>query len=85
MKIHVHIDRLVLDGLPIHGHSAPIIREAVEAELGRLLMESRPESAAAGGAAIANVRTPAIHIPPTAAPGPIGRSVAQAIHGGMPQ
>ena len=39
MTIHVHIERLVLDGLPVALAEGHLVREAVEAELTRLLAE----------------------------------------------
>ena len=39
MNIHVHIERLVLDGLPVAPGRGDLVREAVEAELTRLLAE----------------------------------------------
>lgn len=39
MRIHVSIDRLVLKGLQVPHHQREALREAVAAELGRLLSE----------------------------------------------
>ena len=36
MKINLHIERLVLDGLPIAHHHGPQVQTAVERELARL-------------------------------------------------
>ena len=38
-NIHLNIDRLILDGLPIDRAQAPAVQAAVEAELSRLLTE----------------------------------------------
>jgi len=37
MIVNFHIDRLVLDGLPAGSHEGPLVRDALEAELARLL------------------------------------------------
>jgi hypothetical protein len=37
MTIRVHIERLVLDGLPLERRHAPAVRQAVETELARQL------------------------------------------------
>lgn len=37
MKINLDIERLVLDGVPIDHHDAPLVQTAVEGELTRLL------------------------------------------------
>ena len=39
-NIHLHIERLVLDGLPIDRGQGPHVQAAVEAELTRLLTEN---------------------------------------------
>ena len=39
MNINVHIERLILDGLPVKGSDGSIIQAAVETELSRLLGE----------------------------------------------
>jgi hypothetical protein len=39
MNIQVHIDRLILEGVPVESARHPILRAAVEAEIGRLLIE----------------------------------------------
>lgn len=37
MKINLHIERLVLEGLPIAHHQGPLVQAALERELTRLL------------------------------------------------
>ena len=39
-NIHLHIERLILDGLPIECAQGPHVQAAVEAELARLLTEN---------------------------------------------
>ena len=39
-NIHLHIERLILDGLPIERAQGPHVQAAVEAELARLLTEN---------------------------------------------
>jgi hypothetical protein len=38
-SVNLHIERLVLEGLPIGTHEGPQLQAAIEAELGRLLGE----------------------------------------------
>jgi hypothetical protein len=40
MSIHVHIDRLILDGLPVEAEDAATVLDAVETELKRCIRES---------------------------------------------
>ncbi len=39
MNINLHIERLILDGLPVEARDSALVQAAVEAELGRLLSE----------------------------------------------
>ncbi|MDT8760900.1 hypothetical protein MZO42_19545 [Sphingomonas psychrotolerans] len=45
MIVNLHIDRLVLDGLPMRSHERPLIQAAVEAELTRLIARDHREQA----------------------------------------
>ncbi len=39
MNINLHIERLILDGLPVEARDSALVRAAVESELSRLLSE----------------------------------------------
>lgn len=43
MIVNLHIERLVLDGMPIGSHEAPLVQAAVEVELARLLADVAPD------------------------------------------
>jgi hypothetical protein len=77
--VHVHIDRLVLTGLPVDRRAGPAIREAVAAELARLF--------AAGGvppaADAAVVRAAPVAAPPGGPPEALGAAIARSVHGGL--
>lgn len=83
MKIHVHIERLVLDGLPVDWHSAPMIQEAVQAELTRLFADSGASQSLLSGGAVPSLRTAPIHIASQFPPNAVGLRVAKAVHGGL--
>jgi len=83
MKINVHIDRIVLDGLPVDRHSSPIIQEAIQAELSRLFAESENSQGLLSGGAIPTLRTASIQISEQSAPNTLGRSIAKSVHGGF--
>jgi len=85
MKIHVHIDRLILDGLPIVGHSGPMIQDAVQAELIRLFAEGSVSTSLLAGGAIPSLRTATIQITPHSKPNALGHNIASAVHGGLQQ
>ena len=84
MKINVHIERIVIDGLPVDRHTGPVIRRAIQRELTRLLTEDSSAHLPTSSAAEA-VRTAPITIGLQAKPHTIGKSIARAIHGGMTQ
>lgn len=80
MRIHLHIDELVLDGFP------PISRRgiaaATEAELARLLAEGGAPTGLQAGA-VARLDGGSFDLAPQAGPEAIGAQVAQAVYRGM--
>ena len=40
MRIQIHVDRLILNGVPLDRRFAPHFKAAVEVELGRLFTEA---------------------------------------------
>jgi hypothetical protein len=55
MKISLHIERLVLDGLPVEAADGRHIKTAVTAELTRLLSEGGISGELSAGVAVPNV------------------------------
>ena len=87
MKIHVHIERLILDGLPI-GPGGARVQAAVEAELARLLAEgSTAEGNIAqawpAGGAVPDVPAAPIQLRAGARPAEIGGQIAASVYGGI--
>lgn len=83
MKINVHIDRIVLDGLPVDRHSSPLIQEAIQAELSRLFLERETPQGLLSGGSIPSLRTAPIQISQQSKPNALGNSIANAVHGGL--
>jgi hypothetical protein len=83
MKINLHIERLVLDGLPVNGHDAPQVRTAVQAELSRLLGSRGLSGEFQAGGTVPAVRARPIHLESQADPRQIGRQIAHSVHGGL--
>lgn len=80
MSVTLHIERLVIDGLPLGTHEGPLLQAAVEAEVRRLIAA---EGATAFGAAR---RVPLVRTEPIAPqPGAdrLGTQIGQAIVGGI--
>jgi hypothetical protein len=83
MKINLHIERLVLDGLPIDHHDAPLVQAAVETELTRLLVAEglhSPLNFSSG--ATPRVTAPRIQ-ELNQNPVQAGAQIARAVHGGL--
>ena len=84
MNINVHIERLILDGLPVARHQAPLIQTAVEAELARLLVaDGLAPSLKAGGGATPSVNAPSIQFTSASSPTQLGQQIARAVYGGI--
>lgn len=83
MNIHLHIERLVLDGLPLDAAHAPAVHTAVEAELTRLLAAGGPAPGLQRSGALAYARGADVHLSPTPAPDELGRHIGGAIHQGL--
>jgi hypothetical protein len=82
MKINLHIERLVLDGLPIDHHDAPLVQAAVETELTRLLVAEEPKFSSGG--ATPRVIAPEVNVM-NGGPTRVGEEIAWAIHRGIRQ
>jgi hypothetical protein len=81
MRISIHIDRLVLDGLALNAADGARVRAALEAELGRLLGTRAPGLERLGAVPI--VAAPSINVEPPRDPTAIGHAVARSVHAGM--
>ena len=83
MSIKLYIDRLVLDGINVEPAQRPVLQEALEAELGRLLAEGGIEGNFAGGEAVPSVRANGFEMSAEGSPVQLGRQIAQAVYGGI--
>jgi hypothetical protein len=83
MNIRLHIERLVLDGLPVTSGQGAQVKAAVEAELGRLLSEGGVSHELVSGGALPRVAAPALHAPSGASPAQLGTQIAQSVFAGV--
>ena len=81
MNINVHIERLILDGLPIARHQGSLVQAAVEAELARLLAADGLTPSLLKGGALSHVQTGGIQLAGEGDPGQLGQQIAQAVYG----
>src|SRR5215472_11220111 len=80
MNLTIHIERLVLDGLPLGAHQASLVRAAIEAELAKLFCEQSHFVTTRGSATLSRLESNAVHFTHNAEPSAIGEQIAQAIH-----
>ena len=78
-RIHVHIDRLVLDGLPFTGRDAARFRAGIESELSRLLSERSDRHLFASQDLNDSNLTGELQIPPNDPSFNIGRNAAASL------
>jgi hypothetical protein len=83
MKVNLHIERLILDGIDVGPAQRPVLREALEAELGRLLAEGGIGEGLAGGGAVPSVRVKGFQMGEGYDAAQLGRQVAQSVYGGI--
>ena len=83
MNINLHIERLILDGLPITRGQGPLVQAAVETELARLLTERGITSGLQSGGAMPSVRAGGIQLTAENNPTQMGQQIAQAVYGGI--
>jgi len=83
MKITFHIERLVLDGLPVSRAQGHIVRTAVERELTQLLATRNFPHELRTGGAIPALRGGSIQVERRSQPAAVGKQIAGAVHRGM--
>jgi hypothetical protein len=80
--IHLHIERLILDGLPIERRQAPHVQAAVEAELARLLSTNGLGAQFQSGGAVPSIRAPEMQLTSDNST-QIGQQIARSVYGGI--
>jgi hypothetical protein len=83
MKINLHIERVVLDGLPVASHQRGLVLSALETELTRLLGAAGLSSELMSGGAVPYLPTSSIELTSGVGPAQIGRQIAGAVHRGI--
>jgi len=81
MNLDLHIDRLVVDGIRLRPADVPAMKQAIEAELGRLLQQ--PGSTPTASTSIASLALPGATLRPGAPARAVGSQVARSIYGGV--
>jgi hypothetical protein len=83
MKMRVHIERLILEGLPASRAQGPQIGAAIQEELVRLLAAQGLTDELRGGITVPRIRAGVIQLGAENQPAKLGNSIAQAVHEGI--
>ena len=83
MKIHLHIERVLLDGLPVTSAQGPLVQQAIEQELARLLETHGLAHELRPGATVPRVRAGSLRLSKENPPASLGQGIAKAVHEGI--
>ncbi len=83
MNIIVHIDQLVLDGVPVAPHERSLLQAAIQAELTRLLSEGGISEMLQAGGAVPAIAGGSIELGAGQQSDKLGQSIAQAAYSGI--
>ena len=83
MKINVHIERLVLEGLPLNRAQGPLVQRAVEAELARLFAGSDVGNGLRSAGTVPQAVGSPVQYANEASPRQLGTQIAQSVHAGL--
>lgn len=85
MNINLHIERLVLDGIPLASGQQPKLQSVVEAELTRLVNSGGLSTGLMKGGALAHLSVGTIHLSGESSPNNLGQGIATAVYEGIGQ
>jgi len=83
MTINLHIERLVLEGLPLTRAQGPLVQQAVELELARLFAGTGVGPAFRSGGTVPRTSGGPMQFAQEATPGQLGTQIAQSVHDGL--
>lgn len=80
MNIRIHIERLVLDGLPVDSRQRPVLKSAVEEELRRRIAGKDVAKGLLGVRDRPYTRGSDLRVSPESAPDMLGRQIGGSVH-----
>jgi hypothetical protein len=83
MKINLHIERLVLDGVGVAPHQRAGLKAAVEVELAAALARNGIGAGLQGGGSLHSLRAGSISVGEQNEPASLGQQIGQAVYGGI--
>ncbi len=78
MTINLHIERLILEGVPLNGGAQSTLRTALQRELANLLAREGLPGISAG--AVSHLAGGTISLTTASSPAQIGSQIAQTLH-----
>jgi hypothetical protein len=85
VNIQLHIERLILEGLPLEPGQRQALQAAIESELTRLLTDGGLAASFTNGSALPHLRTGDLHLTTPMEPAHLGGQIAHAVYGGLGQ
>jgi hypothetical protein len=85
MNIVVHIERLILDGIPLPQQHRPLVQTAMEEELARLLALDGLASDFQQSHVQQRIQAGVLEVKDTDEPAVLGRNIARAVYKGIGQ
>ncbi len=83
MKVRLHIDRVVLDGVGLPPGSRRALRESLERELATRIAAGGLAGELSAGIAVPSVNVPAIEIAQGTSASKLGASIAHSVYAGI--
>lgn len=83
MKVRLHIERLVLDGIDVPPGARRTLRQSLERELARRIAAGGLSSELASGIAVPSVSAPAIDTAPAKDARKLGAAIARSVYTGI--
>jgi hypothetical protein len=85
MNVRLHIERLILDGLPLSEAGAPHVQAAIETELARLIAAGGVSADVTAERVVPSVRGGDVRMTAGGGASDLGRQIAGALYGGIGQ
>ena len=83
MKVNLHIDRLILDGMRFDATERANLQEAIETELAALLAQENIASNWPSGGAVPRLRAAEIQMTANNNPAQLGKQIAGSVYGSI--
>lgn len=83
MKINLHIDRVILEGVNLKPGQQHLVQAGLEAEFSRLLKDRRLASGFTRNLAVPRVTASDIRLSGDNNPSQLGEQIAQSVYGGI--